>query len=503
MKSNIIKSSFIVVVLSLIAKVIGLGKTIVQSSYFGATISTDAFNIANGFVGDIFFMLSTAVAVAFVPLYIQKKQDGNEYEFASETISLLSVFSIIVTIIAILISPDIIKLIAPGFQKEERGLATDFLRVICISFIFSIGTNLYTNLLNAEKKYGYSTFCSIINSLVLIVGIPLFGKVLGTWVLAISVPVSYIIQLVVLYIPGKKYAKISLRVCRLNDSIKLLVKQSFPILLGQATVEINQMIDRALLSSVGEGVLTAVSYSSVLYQFASTLINMPIQTVMFTELSEAGAKKDYKRLSSLLMSCYKVSVIVCIPVMLTISITSIDIVEMILGHGSFNGKAIDNCALGLVLYGLCLWPVCVKTILTRAYYALNDTKRPMIIGTMEVILNTVMSIVTASRYGVKGIVGSTAFASFVFIIVMLIDFNRHHVNILNKDNVKGTWKYIFGIMICCVISYGFKNIFLMNYFVDFLIKAFVNVGLFFATLLALKDETILYLLRYLNRTGRR
>lgn len=502
MKNNIVKSSLVVVILSLIAKVIGLCKTIIQSYYFGATISTDAFNIANGFVGDVFFMLSTAVAVAFVPLYIQKKQDGDEYKFASETISFLSVVSIIITILVIIISPIIIKLIAPGFNDEEHDLATGFLRGICISFIFSIGTDLYTNLLNAEKKYGYSTFCSIINSLVLIIGIPLFGKAIDVWVLAISVPVSYGLQLIVLYIAGRKYAGFSIADCRLNESIKLLIRQSVPILLGQATVEINQMIDRALLSSVGEGVLTAISYSSVLYQFASTLINVPIQTVMFTELSEAGARKDYSRLSSLLVNCYKISMVVCIPVMLTISLTSMDIVEMIFGHGSFNGSAVNNCAIGLILYGLCLWPVCIKTILTRAYYALNDTKWPMIIGTMEVVFNTVMSIITAPRYGIRGIIGSTAAASYIFIIVMLIDFNRRHTNTFNRIALKGIWKYFIGIMICCFFSYLLKNTFLINNLLDFLIKAFINFMFFFATLLCLKDNTFKYLLRSLKRDKR-
>ena len=486
LKNNVVKASVIVFALSFIAKIVALLKTVIQASYFGATSSTDAFNVSNGFVSNILFMLTMAVSVAFVPLYIQKKETGDSYQFASSTVTFFSIVAVVVTILIFLFAPAITTLIAPSYKEGDRELTVLYLRIQAVSFVFSLGTNLYSNILNAEKKYGTAAFCSIINSIVLILGIPLFGAHLGVMVLVISVPVSFAFQWILLYVIGRQFGDFSQKI--IDPSIKILLLQAIPILIGQATVEVNQVIDRALLSSVGEGVLTAISYSVVLYQFATTLINTPLQTVMFTELSEAAAQDSTERLKNILVSCYKISIFICVPIMGVILLVSGPIVRIVFGHGNFS--AIEQCALGLRLYGLCLLPVCVKTIITRAYYSLNDTKCPMVIGTMEVIVNTILSILLAQKYGVLGIIGSTVFASYSFVIVLLIDFNKRHLSILNTRAVSGFRNYIIGA-ISCVIALWITTMYeINNDYINLVIRTLISFGTYVLVLLLTHDDLL-------------
>lgn len=494
-KSNIIKATILVLVLSLASKILGFVKSIIQASYFGATTYTDAFNVAYGFVENVLFMLITAISVAFVPLYIQNKKENSGKRFATVTITLTAIISIAFSIVLILLAPFVVKLLAPAFTVEQQAMTVQFFRVLLIGMVFALTSHMYTSLLNAEKIYGFSALGSVINSIILILFIVFLANELGVWVLAISVPVSYLIQWIILYLRGKRFASVSFKYGIWDKSVKVLLIQAFPILLGQATVEINQMIDRSLLSSVGEGIVTAVSYSAVLYQFVVTLVGAPLQTVLFTELSEAGANNDFERISNTLRKCYKLIFILCIPIAIVIVFGSTDIVRIVYGHGKFSLSAIDNCSIGLQMYGLCLLPVCVKKALSRAYYSQNNTKRPMVLGVFEVMLNVGLSIWWVKKWGIYGVVGATAVASFVFIIIMLIDYNIKYSHVISIVELRSYWRIVIGLIITNLGMLAFSQIQFGSSLLSFICKTLFSFVLFYVVLLITKEPIFMYMIK--------
>ena len=472
MKKKVWKATLLVFVLSLAAKLIAFFKSIIQAAYFGTTQYTDAYNVSFGFVANILYMFTTAIAVAFVPLYIRHKSVGREEgkKFASRVITFLLIFSVFITFILLLIAPGITTLIAPSYKGDIRQITIQYFRVMVLGFSFSLVANIYTNLLDSEKIYGFSTFGSIINSFILIAFIFLFSEQMGVWSLVVAVPVSYMAQWVMLYTRGRKYGSITFKYGLRDDSIKILIAQATPILISQATVEINQVVDRALLSSIGEGALTAVSYSTVLFQFASQLMQAPLQTVMFTELSEAGAKNDDKEISNILSSSYKLLIVLCVPVMMLIYFCGYDIVDIVYGHGRFSNDAV-----------------------------LQDTVRPMILGMVEVAINITLSILFVKPFGIKGVVGATSIASVVMIIVMLVDFNRKYINAITMSSVKTYNKIFVGIVAVVIELIALKKCIFINSLLDFTIKTVIVFGTYFLILLALKDPSIISLWQKIKR----
>ena len=100
MKQSITKAMSQIFLLSIIAKIIAFVKSMIQASYYGATIQTDVYNMTNGIVSNVLYMFTTAVAVAYVPLYVQKKAKGeNSYKFATVTITALTVAAIGLTLV--------------------------------------------------------------------------------------------------------------------------------------------------------------------------------------------------------------------------------------------------------------------------------------------------------------------------------------------------------------------------------------------------------------------
>jgi len=508
MKKTIFKATALVLGLTLIAKALGFLKSIIQASYFGADIYTDAYNVANGFVSNILFMLLSAISISFVPQYIQSKQDKQEKEFATKAVTFMSIGAVAISALLILAAPMIVRLLAPSYTAEQLSITEKYFRVLVLGLIFALNANMFTSLLNAEKIYGYSSVGSIVNSLTLIVFILLFSNVMGVWVLVISMAGSYFIQWLILYIRGRKYASISFKYGLYDKRIRILLIQALPVLLGQATVEINQVVDRTLLSSVGEGIVTAVSYSAILYQFVTQLIGQPIQTVLFTELSEAGAAKDTKRISDLITKSYKIILIICIPIVIVMLFGSADIVRIVYGHGKFTETAVANCAIGLQMYSLCLLPVCIKKAVTKAYYAQNDTKRPMIIGTLEVILNIGLSIWWVRYWGVYGVVGATAAASLVFIIVMLIDYNLKYDRVLTLKEICSYWRIVVGCVVAIVAIKFFSTVKISSALISFILKTGITFLVFYFVLLIAKEPSFMHAFKKVrqiikNKLGKR
>ena len=501
MNNSLIKDTGKIFILSLIAKFIGFLKSIIQASFYGATIETDAYNMASGIVSNILYMLATAIAAAFVPIYIQKKTENHSEsrKFSTIILTVTALFSIVLFVFFEGFAPFAMKLAAPSYVGEIFEKTVLYFRVLAVSFVFMILVSLYQNLLNAEKVYGYASVSSIINSVVLIGMVLGLNKVFGIWALVVAVPVSYAIQFIVLSIRGRKYGTLSFRYGLRDEGIKLVVAKALPILISQATVEINQVIDRALLSNVEYGAVTAVSYSATLYQFASGILILPISTVIYTELSENVAKKQMETLWFQLNKACKMAVLVCLPVMMITSFVSKDIVYVVYGHGRFDDIAVNQTAVGLFAYIFCLIPAMLKSVISKAYYALNNTKSPMILGVMEVILNITLSVLLVKYYGILGVVGATAIASFVLVLVMMVNFKVNYFKEYANSLIKDYWRIAVAIIPVFIMLFIFRDYMLINYWVDFITKAVLAITLYGFLLTILHEPLVNSILKELTR----
>lgn len=495
-ENRIIKDTFAVFIVSVFAKLIGFFKTVIQASFFGANVNTDAYNMASGFVSNVLFMLTSALAVSFVPIYLQKKnEEGTEgaKRFATKTVTALLIFSLGVVAFLELAAPLIVKVVAPSYSGELHLITVKYFRVLALGFSFSLIASLCQNLLNAERVYLFSSACSLINSVVLILVIVTCARSLGIWALVIALPLSYLIQFSALLCRSRSYGRISLEFGIRDAAIKAIVIQSLPVLLSQATVEINQVVDRALLAGVEDGAVTSVSYAATLFQFVSGIIVLPLTTVLFTELAEAGAKGDMGSITRMLRLSYKVVVLLCLPITLITLFTSDDIVNIVFMHGKFDLIAAGQASIGLSAYILCLIPGAMKGVLSRAYYSLNDTKRPMWCGVFEVLLNIGLSLWLVRYYGILGIVGATAISTTVFTVVL----SRNMRKVYLEGSRLGVWKDFLKIILSglCLLLFLFmtRHVSMNGSLWTFIMKTVVGGGIYLLILYLLKDDAILYL----------
>lgn len=121
MKKSIIKSTALIMVFTLLSKVLGFVKSMIQASYFGANEVTDAFNIANGFSTNILYLIATAISVSFVPVYTKYRLDDkqDEKQMASRTVTFLYLAGECIAIVIFIFATPLMKVAAPSYNGEQ------------------------------------------------------------------------------------------------------------------------------------------------------------------------------------------------------------------------------------------------------------------------------------------------------------------------------------------------------------------------------------------------
>lgn len=491
-KKTIIKSTILIFALTVIAKVIGFCKSILMASYFGADLNSDAYYFSSGLVANVLYMITASIGLSFLPIYIKiRERAGHERssQYSAETLVVMSIIAIILTILVILAAPLLITVFASTYTGQQFDNTVLYLRIMSGGILFALLTNIFLNLLNGEKVYGFSNISGIINSVVLILMIVVLSPKIGIMSAVLSLPISYFVQFLVLSFRGKNYVDFRIKRNPWNESTKLLLVQALPILLSNATIELNQMIDKMLLVSIEDGAVSAVHYSTVLFQFAASIVSIPISTVIFTELSELVAKNDLDSTRGLIKDTLHAAYLIGIPVTIVMLVFPSPIVDIVFGHGRFSDYAVSRSAIGLFFYGFCLVPTCIKQVMTKAFYSFHNTKYPMIMSILEVVLNIGSSIILSRFIGLAGVVCGTAVATTTFSIIQIVVFSKKNVRLEFGTEKTVYLKLFLGTVCAGGLGYYISRILPQNV-IGFILVSILVFIVFYALLYFMKDKML-------------
>ena len=497
-KKAILSSAVLLFVLSLVNKGLGFIKSMTIASVFGATIQTDAYYVAEGLMQNALIPISEAVAVSFLPIYITIKEKNKEeaHKFTSRTITDIFPLALVLSGILYVVAPMLLKLMLPSYTADQVAMSVYYFRILIWGMCFYMSNQLLQSLLNAEKQYGFSSFTAMMNNLILTAAVLLMGHRFGLSAMAMAVPFSYIAQYLFLQIRSRDYGRLTFRYGWRDSRIWKLCLQAAPIFFGNAICELNQLVDKSLLSGMETGSVTAVSYASVLYQFASNLISIPMTTIIYTELAESFAAGKKEEGGAKLEKGIHISLFFCIQLSLFVMIAANLVVEITYGRGAFDAQAVAMTSEGLRYYGLCFLAYCLNALLFRACYSLNDTMLPMKVGLGTVSLNIVLSIILAHFMGLKGVVLATAIANTLTCLVTLYIFNRTKLTIHLRRFIRP----VLTIGVSSMVGLGacmlwMKSGIIANSILLFITSAMIHFGVYVVLVVIFRDEMALEVLQ--------
>ncbi len=452
-----------ITIIVLFAKILGFAKQMLSANYFGATIQTDLISISEGLITNLDYILVQTLSTAFVPIYIHAKKEGTQKEkiFAVNTIFVFLLFSLFITVILFFTAPYISRILAPSFSENDSKQLAIYIRLFSPCLIALVISSIFNSLLKGNESFIPGEIISVIQSVLVIVFILLFGKMLGVETLAYSFICYSVFSLLFLGVSSKKYLGKKVITPFKDKNVIKLLKMIGPLLLGYSIVFINQQVDKIIVSGLGDGAVTAMGYASVLANFVCTFIGS-IGGVLFVYITQRIVTNEKKNAAKYLVNCTSQMITIAVPVFVLTIFNAHDIVSLVFGHGKFDQEAITTCVFALIGYGLMFIPYVLRELFSRFQYGHGDSLHPMINSSISIVINIILSIVLSRVWGVLGVTIATSLSLMVCGVLNILSSKRLNEFIIIKEIFGNIFPWVIGGVFCWIISLVGNKVFESN-----------------------------------------
>lgn len=400
MKKGLLSHIFTFGSWTLLSRVLGLVRDVVVAVVFGAGVGMDAFLVAfkiPNFMRRLFG--EGAFSQAFVPVLSEYKSQRSEEEtrrLVSDASGTLGAVLLLITVLGVLGAPWVVGVIASGFvaDPDKYALTVEMLRYTFPYILLISLTACAGGVLNTYGRFGPPAFAPVLLNVVLIGAALLLAPSLEEPIvaLAIGVLIAGFFQLA-LQIPylGRIGMLAPPRWGWRDPGVRRVLKLMAPILFGSSVVQVNLLLDTWLASFLVTGSVSWLYLADRLVEFPLGIFAVALGTVILPRLSGEHASADGRAFSATLDWALRWMVLLCAPCAVGLIMLALPMMATLFQYGEFDVGDTLAAGLALVVYGAGLGGFMLVKITAPGYFARQDTKTPVRIGVVCVMINMVIS----------------------------------------------------------------------------------------------------------------
>lgn len=428
---SIIKSTSMLSLGTMTSRIFGFLRDVVLAKLLGTGLRADAFfvalkipNLLRDLVGD------GAVNAAIVPVFSEYKEKESKegfWNFVNILLALGLIVLSLLTIAGIMLTPIIVRAIAPGFIADPQKLElTIALTRLMFPYLVLISLTAYgIGVLYTFRSFMVPAFTSCLLNIAIIISAwvsfrtmqePMYG-------LAIGVLVGGVLQLVA---QQKALVKLGFR-WRAPKSLRhpgavKIGKLLIPRIMGSGVYQLTVLIDTfcaSLSSIVGPGGISAIYYANRIVQLPMGVFSVALASAVLPSLSGMAQKKDIKALrETIVFSLENIFFIMC-PTTVIILLLSFPIIRILFQRGEFDLYSTNITAWALSFYSIGLFSFGGIKILVTAFHALQDTKTPVKVAAFCLAINASLNFALMYPFKVGGIALASSIAGTVDFLILL------------------------------------------------------------------------------------
>ena len=444
------KSSFIVMIINMTSRLLGLIREMIIANMFGATGLTDAYVSATK-IPNFFTTLfgEGSMGTVFIPIYNRGlEEDGKERinEFVYSVLNLIITFTSTMSIIIIVFSRQILKITTEFADSQRFETANNLLKITAFYFLFIALSGVVSSLLNNYKKFAVAASMGIIFNLTIIIGTIILEKKMGIYGLGVSYLLSGALQLAIMLPDFFKIMKTYKFIFNLKDKYVIeMFKLMIPTLIGIFGYQINEIIDNRFATKLSTGTASALNYASRLYLLPIGVFAISLSVVIFPTLSQAVVKNERKKVKRVIEKGLNMLSFLIVPSTVILFGYAHEIVTLIYKRGNFSDKSVIITAETLQFYSIGLLFFSTIHLLTRSHYVYKDRTLPVISSFISIGCNILLDNLLYRKYAHVGLTFATSFAAFVNFTILFISLNKRHIRINNI-------KYLLSLL----VAFGFS-----------------------------------------------
>jgi putative peptidoglycan lipid II flippase len=406
------------------SRLLGVLRTVAIADAFGSSPDLDAYWVAFRVPDLIFQVLAGAtLGSAFIPVFARLyRREGEEraWQLASTVLNIVTAATAALCLLALLLAPLLVPLLAPGLGKdigrhdELTAEAVKLTRLMLLSPLLFAMSGMVTGILNARQRFFLPAVAPMLYNLAIIFGAVALSGRWGVDGLAVGVVAGAGLHLAV-QIPGLVRERMRFRFSfAWRDSAAREVGRLMgPRVVGLAAAQVNFLITIFFASKVGASAISDLTYAWLLAGLPLALFGMALSTAVFPRLAEHVADEDMDSLRDTVSRVLRVIMFLTIPAALGLLLLREPATVLLLQRGEFTGADAAVTASALGFYCIGIVPQAGIEIHSRGFYALGDTRTPVLLAVLAVAVNLGLSAALWSRYEHEGLALAVSSASWL------------------------------------------------------------------------------------------
>ena len=459
--SKVATATISLMLATIIAKVLGFGRELVLASSYGASMYSDAYLTAMNIPLVLFTIIGTTLGTVLIPMYFEVNSDLGEKKalnFTNNVFNIVIAICIVLAILGLVFTEPLVKVFAMGFEGQTLKVAIDFTRITIIGIVFTGLSYVMTAYLQIKNNFTVPGLISVPKNIIIIASIILsvkYNPYIMIWGTLIGIATEFIFQLPFAIKSGYKYQPY------INIKDKYIKKMSWligPVLIGVAVNQINAMVDRTLASTLVEGSISALNYANKLNGFVMAMFITSVAAVIYPMLSKLSSEDNKEKFISSVVQSVNSVILLVIPISIGAIVLATPIVKLLFQRGEFDARATSMTAIALIMYSIGMVAFGLRDIIGKVFYALKDTKTPMINGAIAMIMNIVLNIILVKYLQLAGLALATSISAIVCIFLLFGSLKKK-IGYFGQDKIiKTTIKSIVAAVVMGTVTYFVYNI---------------------------------------------
>lgn len=456
--NRVIKGAAIILFVGVVAKIASFLYEAVLAYYIGTSSHGDAYHMISGVQAAIYPMLSIGIWRVFMPLYKSHMAKGERdvaESLANKSITFFSIISICVVILLIVLARAVVSVIAPGFEGEVRETCIRLVRLSAPMYTFILTASVLASMLQCHNKFFGSQIREVISHVPpILVAVILYRKLgpeKGVNALAISLVLSAFFRLIIEF-PfmnwGYKFKPdFNLRTPEFNLMLSRIPSAMVSAGIGQ----LNTVIDKSMASMLRTtGTIASLNYSSKLLHVFSGLLSTPISTALYPQMIEYISLKKDKELSKLTVRIINIFLVLMIPISVACIAFRHELIAAVYQRGAFTAQStfMTKDVFGFYCIGI-VFTAC-NHVISNIFYGNGDTKTPMIISIVSLVLNAGFNFLFIKLWKASGLALSTSISVIILFVLRLV-LSRKYVRLDTKKMFTTGIKVLIASLIACLI----------------------------------------------------
>ncbi|HEX2514422.1 MAG TPA: murein biosynthesis integral membrane protein MurJ [Chloroflexota bacterium] len=412
---------------NVVSRLLGLVRSQTIGALFGVTAAADIFNAANRVPTMVYdLLIGGAIAAALVPVFSEYagrdergEGKGELRHLAGSVLGLTLLVLIPAVGLLMLFAGPLMAVLGVGFSPEEQEEGMFLVRLALPAVVLQGLAAVLMGVLYARRRVSLPSYAAAIYNLGIIVCAVALTPALGVTSLVVGVLVGATGQ-VLLQLPGLRDMRLRPSLDVAHPGVRRILRLYAPVAAGLLVSAAVVALDTRLASQTGQGRLAAMAFATSLVQFPLGLVATALSFASLPVLARYGRQgaRDPRFQRTLGMGM-KAALLLIVPATVAMIILREPLVRLLYQRGAFGAEGVALTAQALLFYAPQLPFVALDQLLIAAFYALQNTRTPVLVGVVCAGLYTAVALGTVDTLGMSGLVLANTVQNSAHALILL------------------------------------------------------------------------------------